>query len=107
MFATEIWMNRRPGGNGAVRDEPTDAEQLATIIRKLQGSNGGWVQVSGPGKFMTITSEGAQFAVSVTVPGKPPKRSGIGHVDVQIAIDAAVRFMETGALLEKFTWSAA
>ena len=107
MFATEIWMNRKPGGNGAVSEQATDAQQLAAIIRKLQGSNGGWVQVSGPGKFMTIAADGPQVNGSVTTPAKPPKRAGIGRVDLQIAIDAAVRFMESGALLEKFTWSAA
>jgi hypothetical protein len=107
MFITEIWMNRKPGGNGAVSDTPTDAEQVATIIRKLQGSNGGWVQLCGPDKFMTITSDGEGFTVKVSTASKPPSRWGLGKVDTAAAVDAAKSFMDSGALLPQLKWSAA
>ena len=107
MFATEIWTNRKPGGNGAVSDQATDGEQVATMIRKLQGSNGGWIQISGPGKFMALTSDGELFLVVVTLTGKPPRRWGIGKVDLARAIDAAKRFLDTGELHDKYQWAAA
>ena len=107
MFGQEIWTNRKPGGNGAVSDQPTDGEQVATMIRKLQGSAGGWLQISGAGKFMTLTADGDDFLVVVTLTGKPPRRWGIGKVDLPRAIDAAKRFLDTGELHDKYQWAAA
>ena len=108
VFGTEIWTNRRPGGNGAVSDQPTDGEQVATMIRKLQGSAGGWLQISGAGKFMTLTAEGDHFLVIVTLTGsKPARRWGIGKVDLDRAIEAAKRFLDTGDLHDKYQWAAA
>jgi hypothetical protein len=107
MFISEIWMNRKPGGNGAVSDQPTDGEQVATMVRKLQGSDGGWIQLCGPDKFMTLTSRGDAFSVVVTTAAKPPTRWGLAKVDVNAAIDAAKAFMESGELHKQLTWSAA